>query len=177
MTKSQLDNLIGFCFNFHIVMDSDIMEHDASYILEKWEKYIGVKPKSKNIEVEVTSVKKGVYNFKSVDSNNDMDLLVNHAMWRDKWDKSGKNYDKVREILQFIFILNTRPLNAPSYSDLKNKCWTIGELIDVFEKWIGSGEQINTEHYDHLHDVVKKEINKWLSGTANNREYKLSSLI
>ena len=44
MNKSQLNNLINFCFNFHSVMGVDPFYKSPDYILEKWNKYIGVKP-------------------------------------------------------------------------------------------------------------------------------------
>ena len=46
MTKEQLDNIIGFCFNFHPQNGINLDSSNGEYLLEKWNKFIGVKPYS-----------------------------------------------------------------------------------------------------------------------------------
>lgn len=54
MTKSQLDNLIDFCFNFHETMGVNMSGCSSDYILEKWHKYIGVTPyKNDSLNIDI----------------------------------------------------------------------------------------------------------------------------
>lgn len=49
MDKSKLDNLINFSFNFHRCSDINFLYQSPDYIMEKWDKYIGIRPDFNNI--------------------------------------------------------------------------------------------------------------------------------
>ena len=173
MTKNQLDNLIGFCFNFHINMDSDILDHDYDYIMEKWEKYIGVKP-SEIDSFELNLFKRRINGIDKMEIrkyNKDFKYPVND--WMGKWDCDAKYWKNIKEIFHFICVLNTRPLIQ--YRETKIKvAWSIEEIVCEFKKWIGDPESINTDVYKHLHYNIKSVMDKWLE--TNKREYKLMIL-
>lgn len=165
MTKNQLDNLIGFCFNFHKSMDSDINNLSPDYLLEKWNKYIGVCP------------------IKSVSFEN-----LHYTKWMSKWNFKIENDDnRIKEILNFIFEVNTKSfyirkgIDAVEYlSDInynKYKTWSPSGLLEIFRELIGDPEQINKDIYNHLHYIVKEKANEWLEHIEIKRDYKLNILL
>jgi hypothetical protein len=162
MTENQLDNLICFCFNFHVTMDSNPKDHNSQYILEKYNKYIGIIPKDL-----------GNKEFIDIDLDRGTAWMTSYKnLWK------VENYNKVKEILHFLFVINTRPLIVRHHWNLPDgmEGWSPSELIGEFEKWIGDPEQINKGVYNHLHEIVNREIKDWLSEKSINRDYKLNIL-
>jgi hypothetical protein len=111
MKKSQLNNLINFCFNFHGSMGVNPFYQSPDYILEKWNKCIGVK----------------TINNKSSVTNED--LLFWKRIWRKEEDWAG-----CREILDFLYDINSTSCLTPSYmidSLKKNTGISINQINDV----------------------------------------------
>ena len=154
MTKSQLDNLIQFCFLFHPSCDCDWEKQSPDYIKEKWNKFIGV---------DVTN-----YEYdKSYFTNN----MVN---WLKRWNVSNEDFAELKRVIRFITSLSEKPLiKAGRYKDV----WTLSEIIENFENQISPISEITQTPYNHTHSLIKSEIEKWLDITQNNREYSLSLLV
>lgn len=179
MTKSQLDNLIDFCFNFHETMGVNLDSCSADYLLEKWHKYIGTRPYSNdslNIDI-LNEEMKDVRKYRAVGTTplgldrEDIRRIEELVNWSNKWG----NYHEVKEILYFITIINSKGFtNDPDFRDV---CWLPSQLVDTYREWAGDPEKINFQSYRHLHSIVKREISEWLSETNVSRDYKLSSLI
>lgn len=179
MTKSQLDNLIDFCFNFHETMGVNMDGCSADYILEKWHKYIGVDPyKNETLDIDVLNEEmKNIrkYKFRSGlwqglpcgIGREDVRRMEALLEWSNKWG----NYHEIKEILYFITIVNSKGFTPDEI------CWTPSQLIETFSEWIGNPEKINFQSYRHLHSNVEREIKEWLATTSVNRDYKLCSLI
>jgi len=175
MTKIQLDNLLRFCFNFHVSMDNNIHSNSPDYLLEKWDKYIGVTPiPDESINYDIIKNR----TLKTLDGNTELVLNTWIFTWDDRISSpiNGFWYNKVKEILKFISILNTRPLTVSSkvYID---SCWSPGEIIEEFRLHIGDPNKINKEPYRHLHTLVKDKIDEWLEYKVNKRDYKLCALV
>jgi hypothetical protein len=143
------------------------------YLLEKWHKYIGVKPyKNDSLNIDVLNKKmKGIIKYREfglpsllVDQEEARRIedLVN---WSNKWN----NYNEVKEILYFISIMNSK--------GFKFDPWLPSQLVDIYREWAGDPGKINFQSYRHLHSSVKREIDEWLEIISVNRDYKLSSLI
>lgn len=183
MTKTQLDNLIHFCFNFHETMGVNLDGCNAEYLLEKWNKYIGIKTHYSNDSLNVDYLEEDMKEIRKCKCSNnhfiktlpigigqeDADRIEFLLDWSKKWS----DYDKVKEILYFLLIINSKGFTK----DPSDYCWTPSGLIETFREWIGNPEEINKEEYKALHHNVKREINEWLETVSVNRDYKLSSLI
>ncbi len=154
MTKIQLDNLIEFCFLFHPCSDCDWRRQSPDYIKEKWDKYIGIDAKH-------------TYYDKLYFTNDISD-------WLKIWKVSNEDWIKLKKIIQFIMTLSKKPIFINHYYP---ETWKLSEIIDIFENQIGSVNDINQKPYNHIHALLQKEIEKWLSITQNNREYNLSQII
>jgi hypothetical protein len=160
MEKGQIDNLIHFCFNFHKTMDNYFVNSDPTYIIEKWNKYIGFKPNERDVEL-------------SQDPMTD---------WIVKWKVDIKQYDVLKEIIDFIIKVNKKHFfprgleadeNDPSNHIKPNMVWSVSELVELFEENIGSSESINEFEYRHTHHVIENAIQNWLSNTQIKRDYNL----
>jgi hypothetical protein len=170
MEKSQLNNLIKFCFLFHIENDNNWKSLNKDYILEKWNNYIGVMP-VKNPSLSYKNIKDLYRNFlRNPDRvNNEMfkqiKNLENILYWAERWgiDK----YDDVKEIIYFIIKLNEKKLKDSSISD----------FILIFEESIGSIKDINKVPYNNLHQLIRSYIDYWLEIPKNKRDYNLNILI
>ena len=150
MKKSQLDNFINFCYNFHIQTGNQFIDNDSGYILEKWNKFIGIKPVCREV------------------NNNDS---INK--WIKKWHITQSEFDKLKEIVDFLSHLNSKPLLTITKSEI----WTLEELIELFKDKTGLNiEEINDVEYNHIHYNIKKVINEWKELPVNYRFYKLSQL-
>jgi len=154
MNKTQLDNLIQFCFLFHPSCDCDWTMQSPDYLKEKWNKYIGI---------DVTN-----YEFdKSYFTNN----MIN---WLKRWNVSNEDFAELKRVIRFITSLSEKPLlKAGRYKDV----WTLSEIIENFENQIAPVSEITNVSYNHTHALINEEIKKWLSGTQNNRDYSLSLLV
>lgn len=154
MTKTQLDNLIQFCFLFHRSFDCDWRKQSPDYLKEKWNKYIGV---------DLTS-----YDYDKSYFTHD---VVN---WIKTWSVSNEDFAELKKVIRFIDSLSQKPmLTTGEYKNI----WTLSEIIENFENQIAPMEQIIDIPYNHTHALIQIEIEKWLSITQNNREYQLSTLI
>jgi len=154
MTKTQLDNLIQFCFLFHPSCDCDWKMQSPDYLREKWNKYI---------DIDVT--------------HNDYDksyFTKNMIDWLKRWDVSNEDFAELKRVIRFINSLSEKPLlKAGRYKDV----WTLSEIIENFENQIAPVSEITQTSYNHTHALVRQEIEKWLDDTQNNREYSLSLLL
>lgn len=178
MTKEQLDNLIAFCFNFHETMGFNI-DCTGDYIIEKWDKFIGVKPfdneslSFKELSSYISTYKKYNGCIVGVDKE-DIRIANNMIEWYIKW---GTRFDYPKEILYFILLLNRRPLVVKNGDKLSSINWTPSEIIELFKEKIGDVEKINKQTYNHTHQILKLEIKNWLEETSNKRDYKLNLLV
>lgn len=161
MTEGQLNNIIYFCFNFHYSYDSKLYDNAPEYLLEKWNKYIGFKPKSIDLNLPHILNNKHLYR---------PDLI----RWIEKWDRNSQ-FESVKEILNIIILLNERYLG--SANELVDKYWTLSELIELFENIVGDINNINKEHYRHIHILIERSINEWKSNPINNREFTINTII
>jgi len=154
MTKTQLDNLIQFCFLFHPSCDCDWTMQTPDYLKEKWNKFIGVDVANYDY-------------YKSYFTNN----MVN---WMKRWNVSNKDFAELKRVIRFINSLSEKPLiKAGRYKDV----WTLYEIIENFENQISTVSDITQTPYNHTHALIKSEIEKWLNNTQNNREYSLLLLL
>jgi len=157
MTKDQLNNLISFSFNFHETMGNKVLDCDSVYLLEKWEKYIGVSPKNTNISYDYFLENKTYFH-----------LVIRR--WFEKWDKRGENWNKVLPIINFINEIN---LLDPSgrFGDIM----TPEDLIKLFNNHIGDVNNINKDEYKHLHHIVGEKVDNWVNKLK--REYNLTLIL
>lgn len=154
MAKTQLDNLIQFCFLFHPSFDCDWRKQSPDYLKEKWNKYIGIDVKHEDFD-------------KSYFTNNTIN-------WLKTWKVSNEDWIELNRVIRFITSLSEKPiLVAGKYKNI----WTLSEIIENFENQIAPIEQIIDVQYNHTHALINIEIKKWLSGSQNNREYQISTLL
>lgn len=158
MDNKQLDNLIKFCFLFHTNLGSgELIKISPDYLNEKYEKLIGIKPKENNNLL--------ISNF----YNPIDEILINRNLikWHNIWNRSY-NYNELKEILFFLYKLNTRKI----YN------WSLFEIIQLFKECLGIDvKDINTVPYNHIHKILRNEIDKWVNLPINNREYKLNIVL
>ena len=156
MNKTQLDNFINFCFNFHTECGNSFIDSDYTYIYEKWSKYIGV-----------TTTKKDV----------NKNIIINK--WIEKWKVNESKWNSLKEIVEFLYILNTRPLllELQTWKNVNFNTWTLEELINVFKETTGLDIiDINDSEYLNLHFNIKKVVIDWVEKPVNMRVYKLSQI-
>lgn len=156
MEKSQLNNLISFCFLFHKSMDMMWINQHPDYIKEKWNKYIGFKP-------------------------NELELYPQDdktVSWLKKWNVSNEDWEELKEVVNFIRIVNTKSFVVPGGNENRRfKQWSPSDLIEEFERLIGDKVRISNREVLGLHSLVEKEIEYWLWQTDNKRDYNLNLLI
>jgi len=152
MTKIQLDNLIHFCFVFHPSMDCNWEMQSPDYIKEKWNKYIGIDVKHHDLDRSY--------------------FTHNTINWLKRWNVSNEDWIELKRVIRFIVSLSEKPiLKAGKYKHV----WTISEIIENFENQIAPVNEITQIHYNHIHALIKIEMEKWIND--NIREYNLSLLI
>jgi hypothetical protein len=154
--KTQLDNLIRFSFNLHNNMPytSSYDFAEPTYIMEKWEKYIGVIPKSKDL-----SYYSIIFIPPSADKTNDSIARD----WISKWRVDEKTYNEIKEILYFIILLNNKHL----------RLWTPSDIIELFNDNIGYFCNIKNELAGTLHPLVEDRMENWLNNKRIRRDYNL----
>lgn len=161
MKKSQLDNFINFCYNFHIQTGNQFIDNDSDYILEKWNKFIGIKPVCREVNNN-DSINKWIKKWYIAQFERQKKVTVFTEEW-----------DKLKEIVDFLSHLNSKPLLTITKSEI----WTLEELIELFKDKTGLNiEEINDVEYNHIHNNIKKVINEWKELPVNYRFYKLSQL-
>ena len=154
MYKNQIDNLIRFSFAFHKSHNNFIM-CDPYYIKEKWDKYIGFRPKPINY-----------------DKNLEFLLDPSVIEWRQKWNVNDHTYIEMKDIINFIIRVNEK-----HFFIIPALVWTTSELITLFEELVGYTERINKDLYNHLHPNLVKVLDTWLSETSIGRDYRLCLLV
>ena len=147
MNKNQIDNLIRFSIAFH-KSHNNLITCDPSYIKEKWDKYIGFRPKP--IDVSNYEVTK----------------------WRERWSVNDNNYNEIKGIINFIIRINER--HFYNYSEI---IWTTSDIISLFEDLVGPVEKINKDLYNHLHPSIVKIMDAWIDDTTIVRDYQLCLLV
>lgn len=166
MDKNQIDNLISFCLAFH-KSHNDFITCDPSYIKEKWDKYIGFRPKP-------------------IDYDKNLEFMLDPSVvqWKDKWHVNEHIYIEMKDIINFIIRANEkhffiRPMMSMDgeLTPLSPLVWLTSDLINLFEELVGSPERINKELYNHLHPNIVKILNNWLKETSIGRDYQLCLLV
>jgi hypothetical protein len=170
MDKNQIDNLIRFSFAFHR-SHNDFINCDPSYIKEKWDKYIGFRPKP-------------------IDYDKNLEFMLDPSVvqWRDKWHVNDHVYIEMKDIINFIIRANekhfyVRPMMMPAgyikpLSPIAPKLvWIPSDLISLFEDLVGSPERINKELYNHLHTNLVWKLDTWKNEISIARDYQLCLLV
>ena len=148
MNKIQLDNLIQFCFLFHPSCDCDWKMQSPDYLIEKWNKYIGIDVKHHDLDRSY--------------------FTHNTINWLKTWNVSDEDWIELKRIIRFIISLSDKPILK--YRDV----WKPSELIENFENQIGPVSEITQVPYNHIHALIKIQIDRWIDD--NIREYNLSLL-
>lgn len=146
------------------IKEANMLGNDPSYIMEKWNKYIGVKPIS--------------------------DIVFNKEVvidqWIKRWHVSDEKVDNMKNILMFIIKVNNKHFfirgfeadeNDPSNHIKPNSVWFLSELVELFEDVIGPVDDINTELYNHLHPNVAKVITEWENSILVRRDSNLTLIL
>jgi len=157
MLKTQIDNLIQFCFMFHPSM-SNWKEQSPDYIKEKWDKYIG-------IDLTNTCDDKSYYH--------------NTSNWIKTWNLKDEDFLKIKGIIRFIISLSEKPILVRHQTQFQGKIeiWTLCEIIENFENQISPVNKITDIRYNSTHELINIEIRNWLSITQNNRDYNLYRIL
>lgn len=169
MIKTQAQNLVNFTILTHSMLDDGILGHDPSYIMEKWDKYIGVKPKESDID------------FSKVEF--DYPII---GLWVAKWRVKESELNRMKPILTLIVKVNQKhfftrgfkaDVNDPSNHIKPDSVWLLSDLVDLFEEVIGDSNDINKELYNNLHPNVVKVIDSWMKHKKVIRDYNLELLV
>lgn len=147
MNKSQLDNFIRFCFNFHRDADNPFFGQSPDYIMEKWNKYIGIRP-IKKYPIEI--VERTEYSF----FNNMEDWI---SIWTPDLD-----FIPI-EIIVFLSKLNNKSIGA----------WRVSSLVDAFEESTGIKISDISNSYDNLHKLLVDFMEDWINHPVILRDYNL----
>jgi hypothetical protein len=156
MNKQKIDNFIGLCFTIHTEMDNSFLDSNYEYIHEKWNKFIGSRTANKDV-------------YKNE--------LIN--LWIEKWKIKEKEWDELKEVVDFLSSLEERPLvtELQTWRKINYNRWSLQELIDLFNNKTGLKiSDIKACEYNHIHSNIKVVIEKWLEIPVNKRTYKLSQL-
>ena len=166
MDKNQIDNLIRFSFAFH-KSHNDFINCDPSYIKEKWDKYIGFRPKPISYDKTLESM---------------LDPQVNQ--WRDKWHVNDHTYIEMKDIINFIirsnekhFFVRPMMMQDGTLKPLSPLVWMTSDLISLFEELVGSPERINKELYNHMHTNLVRKLDTWKNEISIGRDYQLCLLV
>ena len=160
MNKNQIDNLIRLCLAFH-KSHNDFIKCDPSYIKEKWDKYIGFRPKP-------------------IDYDKNLEFMLDPSVvqWREKWNVNDHVYIEMKDIINFIIRSNEKHFFIRSIGiPLSERIWLTSDLITLFEELVGSPERINKELYNHLHHNLIRVLDNWLREVAIGRDYQLCLLV
>ena len=165
--KNQIDNLIRFCYTFHKSHNNFIM-CDPSYIKEKWDRYIGFRPKP-------------------IDYDKNLEFMLDPSViqWREKWNVNDHIYIEMKDIINFIIRVNEKHftirgmfiINDGEFMPLSPLVWLPSDLLLLFEELVGSPERINKYLYNHLHPNLVKVLDTWKKETLIGRDYQLCLLV
>ena len=154
MLKSQLDNLIRFSFLFHKTMDCDWVRQSPDFIWEKWQAYFGFPPDDREIYPEDGETIK----------------------WLKLWNVTNEDWQKLKSVVKFIRIINTRPLVSNGSVKWGDQ-WSPSELIELFERIFGDKTKITKVEYIGLHKLIDHEVQYWIWQTDAKRDYNLNLLV
>lgn len=158
MNQEKLKNLVKFSFLFYGNMNKDISLSSCDYIIEKWDRYIGVKPKDNNsLNYKEIIMKKDLTN---------MDIFIkNEIICRvNRW--GIEDYNKIKEIFYYICIINYKSFNYNA-----SNMWLPTDLISEFRKNIGDPNLINDEiDINGIHPLIMDEINYWYDYTEVKKD-------
>ena len=160
MNKNQIDNLIRFSFAFH-KSHNDFIDCDPSYIKEKWDKYIGFRPKP-------------------IDYDKNLEFMLDPSViqWREKWHVNDHIYIEMKDIINFIIRANEKHFFIRSIGmPLSERIWLTSDLITLFEELVGSPERINKELYNHMHTNLVRKLDTWKNEISIGRDYQLCLLV
>jgi len=155
MNGDQINNIIGFAFNFHKQCDINWVKESPDYIIEKWNKYIGTEAISNLFDLE--------------------SLSPTTKQWIKNWNVSDSKFHEMKEIVYLLNIINTKAILIP-FNNLNIRQCNLEDLIDEFSKVIDI-EKVNKEFYNHQHALVRREVVKWLNIKENKRAYNLNLLV
>jgi hypothetical protein len=119
------------------------------YIKEKWNKYIGIDVKHHDLDRSY--------------------FTHNTINWLKTWNVSNEDWIELKRIIRFIISLSDKPILK-----YRDKNWKPSELIENFENQIGPVSEITQIPYNHIHALIKIQIENWMND--NIREYNLSLL-
>jgi hypothetical protein len=174
MIKTQAKNLVNFSILMHNCLingsakEPNLLGNDPSYIMEKWDKYIGVIPTKNVNKDELDKLKNSLFN------------------WIKRWRVSDEQVYNMKNILMFIINVNKKHFfirgfeadeTDPSNNIKPNSVWFLSDLIELFEDVIGPADDINKELYNHLHPIVAKVITEWENSVLVRRDNNLTLLL
>ena len=131
-------------------MDCNWKMQSPDYIKEKWNKYIGIDVKHHDLDRSY--------------------FTHNTINWLKTWNVSDEDWIELKRIIRFIISLSDKPILK-----YRDKNWKPSELIENFENQIGPVSDITQIPYNHIHALIKIQIENWIDD--NIREYNLSLLI
>ena len=131
-------------------MDCNWKMQSPDYIKEKWNKYIGIDVKHHDLDRSY--------------------FTHNTINWLKTWNVSDEDWIELKRIIRFIISLSDKPILK-----YRDKNWKPSELIENFENQIGPVSEITQVPYNHIHALIKIQIENWIDD--NIREYNLSLLI
>jgi hypothetical protein len=158
MITEQAKNLVNFSILTHSMLDEGILGHDPSYIMEKWDKYIGIEP-NKMSDEEFDKVKY------------DHPIL---GIWIAKWRVKDEQIENMKSILTFIVKVNQKHFYTRGFDT--NSVWLLSALVELFDKVVGNANNINRHLYNNLHHNVVKVIENWRKHKNVLRDYNLELL-
>ena len=138
MTNLQIENLYIFYFLYNgCDSQSNLPLQSPDYLLEKWEKLIGIVPsETKYPELENIKI---------------------YQEWSKIWLRG--NQSPIPDSLM-MFMVKTHP------SENKGFYPRFVSLVDKFEKYIGKSCNITQEQYDHVHPTLVKSVQNIIERTV-----------
>ena len=138
-----------------------VLDCDKDYLIEKWDKYIGFRPKP-------------------IDYDKNLEFMLDPSVvqWREKWNVNDHVYIEMKDIINFIIRSNEKHFFIRSIGmPLSERIWLTSDLITLFEELVGSTERINKELYNHIHPNLIRMLDNWLREVAIGRDYQLCLLV
>ena len=136
MNNNQVNNLIQFCFNFHIDMNNDWVTISPGYIMEKWICYIGKNAKDKDVDINKSMNK-----------------------WIKNWKVNQQTLSEMKSIVNFLSILNSRSLynwSLPELLDLFNESTDL-DIKDINDSYYNG---LHTILKSEMYKWLNLEVNK-----------------
>jgi hypothetical protein len=141
MTNLQIENLYVFYF-LYCGVDStcNLPKQSPDYLLEKWNKLIGVNPPDTEYpEIENSEV---------------------YQEWYKTWVREGKS--PIPDSMM-MFLLKTHPKTSGKYSNFLH-------LVNTFQKYIGKTYEITQEEYNHIHPVLLKSVQNVIETSVKDED-------